>query len=187
MNNKSEDKPSIIDFDSYYMLLALAVRARANCKGRKVGAVIVKNNRIISTGYNGTPEGMTNCDAGGCIRCTEYRDSGELYDKCICVHAEQNAMVTAARFGHSIENSVIYSTLKPCFSCLKELLQAQVITIYYLEEISTKKAKSKKDRAFLEQYNILINRFKKIPQQISPNILSNIDNMKDYLQSLNAK
>src|SRR5262245_28880617 len=123
------------DLNEYYMLVALSVRERANCKGRKVGAIFVKDNRIIGTGYNGTPEGMKNCEDGGCVRCDKYRSSGDLYDKCICVHAEQNAIVTAARFGHGIQNSVIYTTLQPCFSCTKELLQAKVKTVYYLEEL----------------------------------------------------
>lgn len=109
------------DFNSYYMLVALAVREKANCMGRKVGAIIVKENRIIGTGYNGTPEGMQNCEDGGCIRCNKHRDQGNFYDQCICVHAEQNAMITAARFGHEIQGSVIYTTLQPCFTCAKRI------------------------------------------------------------------
>jgi len=124
--------------DEYYMGIAFAVREKANCTGRKVGAVLVKENRIISTGYNGTPEGMTNCMDGGCERCRnrETYASSVGYDVCICVHAEQNALITAARFGNSIEGSVIYSTLRPCFDCSKTMLQAKVHAIYFLHDWS---------------------------------------------------
>jgi dCMP deaminase len=122
--------------DEYYMNIAMAVRKKANCLGRRVGAVIVKENRIIATGYNGTPEGMTNCLEGGCVRCKDKQtyDASVGYDVCICVHAEQNALITAARFGNSIENSIVYSTLRPCFDCTKTLLQAKVHTIYYIHD-----------------------------------------------------
>ena len=87
----------------------MAVREKANCLGRKVGAVIVKENRIISTGYNGTPEGVRNCLDGGCLRCKDHKTYVQSigYDVCICVHAEQNALIAAARFGNSIENAVV--------------------------------------------------------------------------------
>jgi dCMP deaminase len=122
--------------DEYYMNIAMAVRKKANCMGRRVGAVIVKENRIISTGYNGTPEGMKNCTDGGCVRCRN-RDAYKAsvgYDVCICVHAEQNALITAARFGNAMEDSVIYTTLRPCFDCTKEALQAKVKAIHYLHD-----------------------------------------------------
>src|SRR5690242_11810792 len=106
-----------VDKQKYYMGIAFAVRERANCTGRKVGAVVVMENRIIATGYNGTPEGMTNCLEGGCLRCSrqDLFKSGEGYDVCICVHAEQNALLTAARFGISVQGGSVFSTLTPCF------------------------------------------------------------------------
>ncbi|MCC6574157.1 MAG: dCMP deaminase family protein [Planctomycetes bacterium] len=122
--------------DEYYMGIAIAVRKKANCLGRRVGAVIVKENRIISTGYNGTPEGMANCVDGGCERCKnkEAYAASVGYDVCICVHAEQNALITAARFGNSIEGAVVYSTLRPCFDCTKAMLQAKVDAIYFIHD-----------------------------------------------------
>jgi dCMP deaminase len=121
----------------YFMGIAMAVRLRANCKGNRVGAVIALNNRLISTGYNGTPDNMPNCLEGGCYRCTN-RDkafrSGEAYDLCICVHAEQNAILAAACFGIAVKGSNVYTTMRPCFGCAKEMLQAQVHAIYYLHE-----------------------------------------------------
>ncbi len=116
------------DPDRYFMGIAMAVRSRANCTGRRVGAIIVRDYRILSTGYNGTPTRMTNCEEGGCHRCAhpESYASGEGYDVCICVHAEQNALLAAARFGVAIEGCTLYTTLQPCFGCLKEAIQASV-------------------------------------------------------------
>jgi dCMP deaminase len=124
------------EWDEYYMHIALAVRERADCLGNRVGAILVQNDRIISTGYNGTPHGMTNCTDGGCDRCARRGkyESGRDYDLCICVHAEQNAILAAARFGIATEGAVLYSTMRPCFGCTKEILQAQIQEVYYLHE-----------------------------------------------------
>ncbi len=122
--------------DDYFMGIAMAVRRRADCTGNRVGAVIVKDRRIVSTGYNGTPEGTPNCSEGGCHRCAN-RDrypSGTGYDLCICVHAEQNALLSAARFGIAVEGSTMYTTMRPCFGCTKELLQAKVRKVVYLHD-----------------------------------------------------
>jgi dCMP deaminase len=134
-NQKKEARP---EHHEYFMKIALAVSERAICLGRHVGAVLVKDGRIISTGYNGTPEHMPNCDERekGCHRCShpdEY-PKGTGYDVCICVHAEQNALLSAARFGIPSEGAWIYTTVKPCFGCAKEALQAKVEAIYYMAE-----------------------------------------------------
>ncbi len=133
------------------MGIALAVRARANCTGRRVGAIIVREHRILSTGYNGTPSQMRNCEEGGCHRCANPSayPPGEGYDLCICVHAEQNALLAAARFGVAVENCTVYTTLQPCFGCLKEILQANVREICYLRQWESR---------FAEQYAALIDR-----------------------------
>lgn len=91
-------------------------------------------NRIISTGYKGTPEHMQNCEQGGCFRCTDpmLNKTSANYDLCICVHAEQNALLTAARYGIPVAGTDVYTTLAPCFTCMKELLQANVKNVYYL-------------------------------------------------------
>lgn len=122
--------------EEYYMNIAMAVRKKANCLGRRVGAVIVKENRIVATGYNGTPEGMTNCLDGGCVRCKnrELYAASIGYDVCLCVHAEQNALITAARFGNAIDGATVYTTLRPCFDCTKALLQAKIEAIYYIHD-----------------------------------------------------
>ena len=118
------------------MLLAVATRERAACLRRHVGAILVSDQRIIATGYNGTPTGFPNCDEGGCHRCSHPEDyaEGRGYDVCICVHAEQNALLQAAKLGYSVQGSQCYSTLRPCFGCLKELYQAGVSGVRYLHE-----------------------------------------------------
>lgn len=126
-------------WDEYYMTIAMAVRRRANCTGNRVGAILVSSGhggRVIATGYNGTPGGMPNCEDGGCPRCNhrELFKSGEGYDLCLCVHAEQNALLAAARFGIGVEGSTMYTTMRPCFGCAKEALQARVQEVVYLHD-----------------------------------------------------
>jgi dCMP deaminase len=120
--------------EQYFMLLAVATRERANCLRRHVGAVLVSDQRIIATGYNGTPTGFRNCDEGGCHRCAHPDDysRGHGYDVCICVHAEQNALLQAARLGYSVQGAACFTTLRPCFGCLKELYQAGVAGVRFL-------------------------------------------------------
>jgi dCMP deaminase len=124
------------DWPEYYMRIALAVRARANCSGNRVGAILVRDRRIIATGYNGTPHNMPNCLDGGCNRCADRGRyaSGKDYDLCICVHAEQNTLLQAARFGIGAEGAELYSTMRPCFGCTKELLQCGIHRVHYLHE-----------------------------------------------------
>jgi dCMP deaminase len=120
----------------YFMGIAMAVRRRANCRGNRVGSVAVIGGRIISTGYNGTPHHMTNCIDGGCRRCLhrEKYPSGTAYDLCICVHAEQNVLLSAARFGIALAGGTIYTTMRPCFGCMKEMLQARIERVVYLHD-----------------------------------------------------
>lgn len=129
-------KPGKMPFDPYFMNIAMAVRKRANCLGNRVGAVITLDNRIVSTGYNGTPSGMPDCTDGGCLRCNNRGDfpSGMGYDLCICVHAEQNALLFAARFGIAVQGGVLYSTMRPCFGCTKEALQAGIKKVFYIHD-----------------------------------------------------
>lgn len=129
--------PKTIARHRYYMSIANAVAVGANCLGRSVGAVIVKGDRIISTGYNGTPAGMTNCLDGGCVRCANSGKKfppGTGYDVCFCVHAEENALLAAARFGMSVDGAEIYSSLQPCFVCSRGLLQAGIQTVFYQDK-----------------------------------------------------
>ncbi|NMB84059.1 cytidine deaminase [Candidatus Roizmanbacteria bacterium] len=129
MNLKSK-KP---DWDSYFINLAEVVKSRADCTRRQVGAVIVKDFRIISTGYNGTPHGIKNCSEGGCRRC-QKRDEGKIQwyeyeESCICIHAEQNAIIQAAYLGTSTNFSTLYTTCSPCSSCAKMIINAGIIRV----------------------------------------------------------
>ncbi len=115
------------------MMLAEVVKKRADCSRRQVGALIVKDFRIVSTGYNGTPHGIKNCSAGGCQRCRQ-RDKGEIKwneyeESCVCIHAEQNAIIQAARQGTSTKRATLYSTTNPCSSCAKMLINAGIVRV----------------------------------------------------------
>jgi dCMP deaminase len=142
--------------DNYYLGVALAVRRKANCTGNRIGAVIVKGKRVIATGYNGVPEGMINCLDGGCLRCSNpgrQFKSGQAYDLCICVHAEQNALLSAARFGISVEGASMYTTMQPCFGCAKELVQAKIAKVYYLHDWVPTNADPSMDAAMKAEYS----------------------------------
>ena len=121
-------------WDEYFMTIAYETARRSNCLRRQIGAVLVRDRRIVSTGYNGTPLGVKNCFEGGCTRCSSDVPSGQSYDTCICVHAEQNAIVLAARNGISTDGGILYTTLRPCFGCAKESIQAGIIEVVYSED-----------------------------------------------------
>jgi dCMP deaminase len=132
--NSKPAVPPRPDVHDYFMNIAIAVRRRANCLGNRVGAIVVVDGRIVSTGYNGTPEKMVNCLDGGCERCANRSSypPGTAYDLCICVHGEQNALLAAARFGISVAGGTLYSTMQPCFGCTKEMIQAKIKKVFYL-------------------------------------------------------
>ena len=121
------------DWDEYFMLMVKMVGLRSNCITRKVGAVIVRDNRILGTGYNGTPSGFKNCFDGGCQRCQDKIDgkikSGEDLDRCACEHAEPNALMYCARVGVSTENATVVIPMLPCRNCAKLLITAGIIKI----------------------------------------------------------
>jgi dCMP deaminase len=119
------------DWDTYFMNIATVVASRSNCSRRNVAAVVVLGNRIISTGYNGTPRGVTNCFAGGCARCAGTAPSGSSLEECICVHAEQNAICQAAYHGIGLAGSVIYVTISPCLTCAKMIINAGITEVVY--------------------------------------------------------
>jgi dCMP deaminase len=147
------------DNDTYYMGIAMAVRERANCTGNRVGAVLVLHNRVVSTGYNGVPEGMPNCLNGGCLRCANPDGrfvSGTGYDLCVCVHGEQNALLSAARFGIAVEGATLYSTMEPCFGCLKELLQAKVKRVVYMHPWKPSDPEPKMDQSKKEEHDRIL-------------------------------
>ncbi len=158
------------DKSIYFLLIAMAVRTRADCAGRHVGAVITREGRVLSTGYNGTPFGVPNCSEGGCHRCRQRRDRPEMrsgaYDVCICVHAEQNAILTAARFGQQTLGASMTTTVQPCFGCLKEMLQAGINEVHYLHPWDPEEAYG--DPALRAQYTALQSRFEVFAQVGDP-------------------
>ncbi len=119
------------DWDTYFMSIAGVVASRSNCSRRQVAAVVVSENRIISTGYNGTPRKVTNCFAGGCARCAGDAPSGSSLEECICVHAEQNAICQAAYYGIRLEGATIYVTISPCLTCAKLIINAGIREVVY--------------------------------------------------------
>ncbi len=118
-------------WDDYFMGIAKVVAMRSNCVKRKVAAVIVKDKRIISTGYNGTPRGTRNCSEGGCPRCNSFSESGKNLEDCLCSHGEENAIVQAAYHGISIKDSTVYTTFSPCLLCTKMIINAGVKEVVY--------------------------------------------------------
>ena len=117
------------NLDDYFMALAEVVASRSTCLHHIVGAVLVKDKRILSTGYNGAPTGMAHCTDIGCAR--EGMKSGERAELCRAVHAEQSAIVQAAIHGISIAGATLYVTHQPCSICSKLLINAQVERIIF--------------------------------------------------------
>ncbi len=101
------------DNDTYFMRMAELVATRSTCLRRNVGAVIVKEKRVLTTGYNGAPKGLKHCAEVGCVRLANHIESGTRHELCRGVHAEQNAVIQAAYFGVSVKDSVIYITNFP--------------------------------------------------------------------------
>ena len=122
------ERPS---WDVYFLNIARVVASRSNCVKRKVGALIVLERRIISTGYNGTPRGVLNCNEGGCPRCAGAAESGTRLDECLCSHAEENAITQAAYHGVSVRGSSLYTTLSPCLMCTKMIINAGIAEVAY--------------------------------------------------------
>lgn len=123
-------------WDQYFMDIALVAASRSNCSRRHVAAVLVRDRRIISTGYNGTPRGVRNCSDGGCPRCNSNTPSGHGLGDCLCSHAEENSIVQAAYHGISVKGSTLYTTYSPCLSCAKMIINAGIVEVVYNQRYS---------------------------------------------------
>jgi dCMP deaminase len=134
-------------WDEYFMTIAHQVARRSTCKRRHVGAVLVKEKRILATGYNGTPRGLAHCEDVGCMREQQGIASGQHHELCRGIHAEQNAIIQAALHGVAIENSVLYSTHQPCVQCAKMLINAGVVEMNFAEAYPDPLAESMLDEA----------------------------------------
>ncbi len=122
------DRPS---WDEYFMSIARVVASRSNCVKRMVGAILVADRRIISTGYNGTPRGVVNCNEGGCPRCAGGAEAGTALDECLCSHAEENAITQSAYHGVTVRDATIYTTFCPCLMCTKMIINAGIQEVVY--------------------------------------------------------
>jgi dCMP deaminase len=123
VQNRRTQRPS---WDEYFMGITRLAATRSTCLRRQVGAVIVKDKRILTTGYNGAPAGLPHCLDIGCLRDKLKIPSGERHELCRATHAEQNAIVQAAALGVSIKDSVMYSTTQPCILCTKLIINAGI-------------------------------------------------------------
>ncbi|MDD2439293.1 MAG: cytidine/deoxycytidylate deaminase family protein [Methanosarcinaceae archaeon] len=121
-------RPSL---DEYFLEIAFVVGKRATCLRNNVGAVIVRDKRILSTGYNGAPRGMAHCFELGCMREQEHIPSGTRHEKCRAVHAEQNAIIQAALHGVSTDGATLYCTHQPCILCTKMIINAGIERVVY--------------------------------------------------------
>lgn len=124
MNKKSSHiRPS---WDEYFLEVARLVSKRATCLRRSVGAVLVKDKRILATGYNGAPRGLAHCLEVGCIRQKLKVPSGQRHELCRALHAEQNALIQASLYGISVRDATLYATNQPCIICAKMLINAGI-------------------------------------------------------------
>ncbi len=120
-------------WEEYFMDIARLVAKRASCLRRHVGAVLVKDKNILATGYNGVPSGISHCSDTGCLREKLKVPSGERHELCRGLHAEQNAIIQAAKHGINIDGSTLYCTTAPCIICSKMLINAGLTRIVYME------------------------------------------------------
>jgi dCMP deaminase len=120
-------------WDEYFMEVTRVVAKRSTCLRRQVGAVVVKDKRILSTGYNGAPSGLPHCLDVGCLRDQQGIPSGERQELCAGLHAEQNAIIQASHHGTSLSGSTLYVTLAPCVTCAKMIINAGITKVIYCD------------------------------------------------------
>jgi len=126
--SQKKNRPS---WQTYFMDITFLVAKRSTCIRRAVGAIIVKDKRILSTGYNGAPTGIKHCSEIGCLRDKLNVPSGEKHELCRGIHAEQNAIIQAAYHGVSIKDATLFCTNMPCSICAKMIINAGIKKIYY--------------------------------------------------------
>jgi dCMP deaminase len=132
LTNEDRLRPS---WDQYFMQLASLAAQRSNCMKRRVGCVLVREKRVISTGYNGTPRGLKNCGEGGCPRCNEGQGSGIGLGTCLCIHAEENALLEAGR-ERIREGAILYCDTCPCLTCSIKITQVGISEVVYSQSYS---------------------------------------------------
>lgn len=127
----NEDTKKRVSWDAYFMEITKVIAKRSTCLKRSVGAVIVRDKRVLSTGYNGAPKGLAHCEAVGCIRKEMNVPSGQRHELCRGLHAEQNAIIQAAWHGVKIEGSTLYCTHQPCVICVKMMINAGIKRVVF--------------------------------------------------------
>jgi dCMP deaminase len=138
-------------WDEYFMEMAELTAKRSTCSRRQVGAVIVRDNRAVATGYNGAPRGLAHCEEkGGCLRQQLNVPSGQRHELCRALHAEQNAIISAASMGNAIEGGTIYITHQPCVICAKMIINAGIKKIYIKDSYPDKMAEEIINEAGIE-------------------------------------
>lgn len=138
-------------WDNYFLGIAKLVSERSTCLRRKVGSILVRDNRILATGYNGAPSGITHCAQTGCLREKLKIPSGQRHELCRGLHAEQNAIMQAALHGVTVKGSKLYSTIQPCIICAKMLINAGIKEI-----VITKGYPDKMAAQFLKEAKITV-------------------------------
>ncbi|MDX9785495.1 MAG: cytidine/deoxycytidylate deaminase family protein [Desulfobacterales bacterium] len=118
-------------WETYFMEITTLVAKRSTCRRRAVGAIIVKDKRILSTGYNGAPTGTRHCIDIGCLREELNIASGQRHELCRAIHAEQNAIIQAAYHGVSVKGATLFCTHLPCAICAKMIINAGIKKIFY--------------------------------------------------------
>ena len=144
--------------DAFYLDLAREQAAASDCARRQVGALLVRDDAVLVSAANGTPEGCIPCNNGGCVRCSSNVLSGEAYDACICIHAEQRAIALAASSGASTAGATMYVTLRPCLPCLNLCLHAGIVAVVYDEDIAFDRSVEHAYAQFLEHARISLRR-----------------------------
>ena len=142
-----------LSWPEYFMRITHLVAERSTCLRRKVGAVAVKDRRILATGYNGAPAGLKHCLEVGCLREQLGVPSGQRHELCRALHAEQNVIIQAALHGVSIRGAAIYATTQPCLICSKMLINCGVEAIFFAEGYPDELA-----RTMLEEAGVLFER-----------------------------
>lgn len=150
-------------WDQYFMDITRLVATRSTCLRRHVGAILVKDRNILATGYNGVPSGISHCDASGCLRERLKVPSGERHELCRGLHAEQNAIIQAARHGINIDGSTLYCTTMPCIICTKMLINAGISTIIYGEGYADALA-----REMIAETGITVSHFNPVTEEHTP-------------------
>ena len=148
---KRESRPP---WGTYFMNITNLVAERSTCIRRAVGAVLVKDKRILSTGYNGAPSGLKHCFEVGCMREQYGVESGKMHELCRGIHAEQNAIIQAAYHGVSVKDAVIYCTNQPCSICARMIINAGIKKIYYQSGYADSLARELLEEAGIELQQI---------------------------------